>query len=87
MDGVERQATAWPDWAITTVIDTQAWSEAVWRAVACHESQVAAYEALQTLAKADRDALWGSLSFYRAFSLVNGGRNVETDVFEGIHVD
>jgi LmbE family N-acetylglucosaminyl deacetylase len=87
VDGVERQATAWPDWAITTVIDTQAWSERVWRAVACHESQVTAYEALKTLAEADRDALWGSLSFYRAFSLVNGGRGVETDVFEGIHAD
>ena len=26
VDGVERQATAWPDWAITTVIDTREFS-------------------------------------------------------------
>jgi LmbE family N-acetylglucosaminyl deacetylase len=84
VDGVERQATPWPDWAITTVIDTQAWSAAVWKAVDCHASQVAAYAALRTLAPADRDAVWGSLSFYRAFSLVNGGRSVETDLFEGL---
>jgi aromatic-L-amino-acid/L-tryptophan decarboxylase len=84
VDGVERQATPWPDWSITTVIDTQASSAAVWEAVACHSSQVAAYAALKTLAPADRDALWGSMSFYRAFSLVNGGRRVETDLFEGI---
>lgn len=84
VDGVERQATPWPDWAITTVIDTRASSEAVWSAVACHASQVAAYAALKTLAPADRDALWGSLSFYRALSLVNGGRRVETDLFEGL---
>jgi LmbE family N-acetylglucosaminyl deacetylase len=87
VDGVERQATPWPDWAITTVIDTRAWSAAVWRAVACHASQVAAYAALKTLVPADRDALWGSLSFYRALSLVNGGRRVETDLFEGIDGD
>jgi LmbE family N-acetylglucosaminyl deacetylase len=84
VDGVERQATPWPDWAITTVIDTHAWGPTVWEAVACHRSQVAGYAALKTLAPADRDALWGSLSFYRAFSLVNSGRRVETDVFEGV---
>jgi LmbE family N-acetylglucosaminyl deacetylase len=84
VDGVERQAAPWPDWAITTVIDTRASGETVWRAVACHQSQVAAYAVLKTLAPADRDALWGSQSFYRAFSLVNGGRRVESDVFEGL---
>jgi LmbE family N-acetylglucosaminyl deacetylase len=87
VDGVERQATPWPDWAITTVIDTQAWSPIVWKAVGCHVSQVAAYAVLEALAPADRDALWGSLSFYRAFSLVNGGRGVESDLFEGVNRD
>ena len=87
VDGVVRQATPWPDWAITTVIDTQAWRETVWRAVDCHQSQVAAYGALRALSSAHRDALWGSLSFYRAFSLVRGGRTVETDLFEGLDVD
>jgi LmbE family N-acetylglucosaminyl deacetylase len=83
VDGVERQATPWPDWAVTTVVDTHASSEAVWRAVSCHASQTDVYAALATLTAAEREALFGSLSFYRAFSLVNGGRAVESDLFEG----
>ena len=84
MDGVERQAMPWPDWAITTVIDTRHVWPAVWRAVSCHESQVEAYKQLRALSPAHHEALWGSQSFYRAFSTVNGGRVRETDLFEGI---
>ena len=29
-------------------------------------------------------ALWGSQTFYRVFSLVNGGRERETDLFAGL---
>ncbi len=83
-DGVERQVTAWPDWALTTVIDTRAWWPEVWRALGCHESQVGAYGALRNLSPSQCEAFWGSQSFYRAFSLVNGGPRVETDLFEGI---
>ncbi len=39
----------WPDWAITTVIDTRNFWSTVWRAISCHESQVAAYERLKDL--------------------------------------
>ena len=74
VDGVERQATPWPDWAITTVIDTRNFWSTVWRAVSCHESQVAAYERLKDLSPEHHEAVWGSQSFYRAFSTVNGGR-------------
>ena len=49
VDGVERQATPWPDWALTTVVDTEAWRPTVWRAVSCHDSQVGAYAALKDL--------------------------------------
>lgn len=84
VDGVERRATAWPDWAITTVLDTRAFWSTAWRAVSCHESQVAAYEPLRTLPPEHHEALWGWQSFYRAFSMVNGGRGRETDLFEGI---
>ncbi len=59
VDGVERQATPWPDWAITTVIDTRRFWPTVWRAVSCHESQVAAYERLKDLAPEHHEALWG----------------------------
>jgi LmbE family N-acetylglucosaminyl deacetylase len=84
VDGVQRQATPWPDWAITTMIDTRHCWSTVWRAVSCHESQVAAYERLKELAPEHHEALWGRQSFYRALSTVNGGRARESDLFTGI---
>jgi LmbE family N-acetylglucosaminyl deacetylase len=84
VDGVERQATPWPDWALTTMIDTRHVWSTVWRAVSCHESQVSAYERLRDLSPDHHEALWGWQSFYRVFSTVNGGRVRETDLFEGI---
>jgi len=84
VDGVERQVTAWPPWAITTEIDATAMWPTVWRAVSCHESQLAAYERLKELSPEHHEALWGRQSFYRAFSTVNGGRIHETDLFEGL---
>ena len=84
VDGVGRQVTPWPDWAITTIIDTSPYWETVWRAVSCHASQTAAYARLKALSPENHRALWGAQHFYRAFSLVNGGRARETDVFEGL---
>ncbi len=84
VDGIERQAVPWPDWAITTVIDTRSFWSTVWRAICCHESQVAAYERLNNLSLNDHEALWGRQSFYRVFSTVTGGRVRETDLLEGI---
>ena len=82
VDGVERQATPWPDWAITTVVDTRAWGAQVWRAVGAHASQVAASSALEGLAAAEREALWESLSFYRA-SAIPAAAGPRTLFFEG----
>ena len=84
VDGVERQATPWPEWAITTALDTHEFSPTVWRAVSCHESQFAGYQRLLDLSPQQHQALWGRQSFYRVFSLVNGGRARETDLFEGV---
>ncbi len=84
VDGVERQAMPWPDWALTTVVDTRAWWPAVWRAVGCHESQIGVYATLRNLAPSQCEAFWGSQSFYRVFSLVNGGSRLESDLFEGL---
>lgn len=84
VDGVQRHATRWPDWAVTTVIDTAALWPTVWRAISCHQSQVAAYQRLADLPAEQHEQLWGQQSFYRALSLVNGGRTREIDLFEGI---
>jgi len=85
VDGIERQAVPWPDWAITTVIDTRSVWSTVWRAVCCHQSQVTAYERLKDLSPEDHEALWGRQAFYRVFSTVTGGRVPETDLLEGIN--
>ena len=84
VDGVERHAVPWPDWAITSVVDTDHVADTVWRAVQCHASQIASYGHLQRLPDTQVRALWARQSFYRVFSNVNGGRARETDLFEGI---
>ena len=83
-DGVIRRATPWPDWAITTVVDTRVFWPRVSEAIACHGSQVSAYERLTQVPPAHHEALWGTQSFYRAFSLVNGGRVRERCLFESL---
>lgn len=84
VDGVERQAAPWPDWAITTALDTREHWPTVWRAVRCHESQISIYAPLAELPEEHHAALWGVQEFYRAMSLVNGGRRRENDLFEGL---
>ncbi len=84
IDGQRRQAAGWIDWAITTRIDTSAYWEQVWRAISCHQTQLPGYEILQNLPDEHHQNLWASQSYYRAFSLVNGGRQVEDDLFAGL---
>jgi LmbE family N-acetylglucosaminyl deacetylase len=84
VDGVERQAVPWPDWMITTVVDTRNWWSTTWQAVSCHQSQVSAYERLRDVSAAHHEALWGRQSYYRVFSTVNGGRGREADLFDGL---
>jgi LmbE family N-acetylglucosaminyl deacetylase len=84
VDGVERRAAPWPEWAITTVVDTTSHWPQVWRAVCCHKTQLAIYSKLDRLPEEHHRAIWGSQQYYRAFSLVNGGRRRETDLFEGL---
>jgi LmbE family N-acetylglucosaminyl deacetylase len=84
VDGFERQATPWPDWALTTQIDTSAVWPRVWEAVCCHQTQISIYERLKDLTAEQQVALWGTQEFYRVFSAVNGGRKRETDLFEGL---
>jgi len=84
VDGVERCATPWPAWAITTRVDARAWWRRVWRAVGHHRTQMAVYGPLGHLPPERHERLWGHQTYYRVFSRVNGGRAVETDLFEGL---
>jgi LmbE family N-acetylglucosaminyl deacetylase len=84
VDGVVRRVVPAPDWEITTRIDTSAVWSTVWRAVLCHRTQVSIYANLAALPPEHHRALWGVQEYYRAMSLVNGGRTRETDLFEGL---
>jgi LmbE family N-acetylglucosaminyl deacetylase len=84
IDGQERRAHSWTNWAITTRLDTSPYWQSVWQAVRCHQTQIPSEQTLQQLSEADHLKLWGPQEYYRAYSLVNGGRRAETDLFEGL---
>jgi hypothetical protein len=84
VDGGRREATPWPDWAVTTELETSAFWPIVWRAVRCHRTQMAIFEQLENLPEEKHSKLWGLQEFYRVYSAVNGGRKLETDLFEGL---
>jgi LmbE family N-acetylglucosaminyl deacetylase len=84
VDGVRRAAPDWPEWAITTRIDATAHWQQVYRAIDCHQTQLTNDASLARLPAAQHRFLWGIQEYYRAFSLVNGGRAVEDDLFVGL---
>jgi LmbE family N-acetylglucosaminyl deacetylase len=84
VDGTARRTTPWPDWAVTAVVDTADHWHTVWQAVSCHQTQLRAYGQLEHLSPEHHKSLWGTQEYYRALSLVNGGRGLETDLFEGL---
>lgn len=84
IDGEERRPVTWPDWAITTWVDTASHWERVWQAISCHRSQLPGYEVLKNLPEEHHRNLWGRQTYYRVFSLVNGGPARETDLLDGL---
>jgi len=82
-----RGEVAWNEWMITTRVDMAEYCSAAWRAIQCHQSQL---PSLGALAEMHEDAATAVLAmqgtFYRAFSLVNAGRKLESDLFEGLRL-
>lgn len=85
VDRVERRFAAWPEWAVTTRIDISSYWQRVWKAIACHRSQLPNYQQLVSLPEEYHARLWKTQTYYRAMSLVNGGRALEDDLFAGVH--
>jgi len=75
----------WKEWMITTRIEMAEHCGTAWEAIQCHKSQLSTIGAMAELPKESAAAILAMQgTFYRAFSLVNGGRKVETDLFEGL---
>jgi hypothetical protein len=84
IDGVELRSVGWSDWAITTRLDVVAHWRTTWDAILCHRTQIPSNGELEKLPEEQLITLWGQQWYYRAFSLVNGGRKPENDLFEGL---
>jgi LmbE family N-acetylglucosaminyl deacetylase len=84
VDGVTRHQMGWENWQITTVLNNKKYMVQVQRAIRCHKSQLPGYGPIAEWSLDELNRVFGVGSFYRTYSLVNGGRKVETDLFEGI---
>jgi hypothetical protein len=85
VDDQIRTEVPWKNWMITTRIHMAEHCRAAWQAIRCHQSQL---PSLGLLAELHEDAGVAVLAmqgtFYRAWGLVNGGRQTEKDLFEGL---
>jgi LmbE family N-acetylglucosaminyl deacetylase len=84
VDGQTRHHFGWPDWVASARIDGSAYWDQVMRSIACHQSQVSEMlPALRSISLSER-SIYAIQSFTRIHSFVNGGRRVESDLFEGL---
>jgi LmbE family N-acetylglucosaminyl deacetylase len=84
IDGVTRHHVGWPDWQITTRLDNNKYADRVRHAIHCHKSQLPGYGPIAEWTADEVANVFGIGHFYRAFSLVNSGRKLERDLFEGL---
>ena len=84
VDGLTRHHVGWADWQITTRLDSSQYMETVQKAMRCHKSQLPGYGLIPDWSLDELKQVFGIGNFYRAYSLVNGGRRVENDLFEGL---
>lgn len=84
VDGAVRRFSGWDAWALTTQVEAREQVGTVLEAIGCHRSQLRDAERLLNPPIERWRALFGQPTFYRVFSLVNGGRARETSLFAGL---
>ena len=84
VDGVTRHHVGWQDWQITTWLDNKKHMVKVREAIQCHKSQLPGYGPIGEWSVDELVKVFGIGYFYRAYSMVNGGRKIEKDLFEGL---
>jgi len=85
-DGTTREWVGWPEWAVSTMIDTAAHWSVVHEAVRCHQSQIGDVPRLAELGQSELRVLWGTQQFFRVFSTVPVENALEVDLFSGLRV-
>lgn len=84
INGVRRSWVSWPDWAVTTRLDTaEVWPN-VWSAVRSHRSQLPNLDLLTRLPYSQHRVLWGQQQFYRVTGPAGVQSDVEKDLFAGL---
>ena len=84
VDGITRHHVGWEDWQVTTRLDNYEHMDKVRKAIHCHKSQLPGYGPIAEWSQDELGKIFAVGNFYRAYSLVNGGRKIETDLFEGL---
>lgn len=84
VDGVRRSWVNWPDWAVTTRLDTAAVWPNVWSAVRSHRSQLPNLDLLTRLPYSEHRTLWGQQQFYRVTGATGLQNGIEDDLFAGL---
>src|SRR5258706_484832 len=84
VDDVDRTFPGWPEWIMSAELDTDAYWRTALRAIMCHQSQIGELNSLVAACEQQHATLLGRQYFIRALSLVNGGRALERDLFEGV---
>jgi LmbE family N-acetylglucosaminyl deacetylase len=79
-----RSVVTWPEWSVSTQIDTTEFWTNVWGAVRSHRSQLGDVSLIDRLSNAAQERLWGRQSFYRAMSTVGLAGAAEHDLFAGL---
>ncbi len=82
--GEDLNSFAWEDWMVTTCVEAGEHWRRAWEAARSHRSQLPNLEAQSRLPDEYKQRLLGTDTYYRAFSRVNGGRALESDLFEGV---
>jgi LmbE family N-acetylglucosaminyl deacetylase len=82
VDGQQRRPVRYDDWVMTSWIDTSEHWPTVLKAISCHRTQIP--DGVLKALEEKHHLIWNRESFYRVYSLVNGGGEIETDLFEGL---
>ncbi len=74
VDGATRRLSPYLEWMITTRLDTSAYWEQVWEAIACHQTQLTNYAALRAMPESSQELARGTLGRADVLSCVQPGQ-------------